>query len=74
MRSFDFRARACVASTDCDKQALVAAEVDRSDDIGHVYAARNQAWPLVDHALVKSRRGIVVSITWTDESSAEALL
>jgi hypothetical protein len=62
------------ASTDGDKQALVAAEVDRGDDVGDVYAARNQARPLVDHAVVKSAGGIVVSITWTDESSAKALL
>ena len=69
------KARAIVAaSTDGDKQALVAAEVYRGDDVGDVHAARNQAWPLVDHAVVKSTGGIVVSITWSDESSAKALL
>ncbi len=56
------------------KQALVAAEVHRGDDVGDVHAARNQARPLVDHAVVKSTGSIVVSITWTDESSAKALL
>ena len=62
------------ASTDGDKQTLVAAEVHRGDDIGDVHAARNQARPLVDHAVVKSTGCIVVSITWTDEPSAKALL
>jgi hypothetical protein len=69
------KARATVAaSTDGDKQALVAAEVHRGDDVGDVHAALNQARPLVDHAVVKSTGSIVVSITWTDESSAKALL
>jgi hypothetical protein len=62
------------ASTDGDKQAVVAAEVHRGDDVGNVHAARNQARPLVNHAVVKSADIIVVSITWTDESSAKALL
>ena len=62
------------AAPDGDEQALVAAEVHRGDDVGDVHAARNQARPLVDHAVVKSTGGIVVSITWTDESSAKALL
>ena len=68
-------ARAVVAAAaDGDKQALVAAEVHRGDDVGDVDAARDQARPLVDHAVVKSAGGVVVSITWTDESSAKALL
>jgi hypothetical protein len=62
------------ASADGNKQALVAAEVHRGDNVGDVYAARNQARPLVDHTVVESTGGIVVSITWTDESPAEALL
>ena len=62
------------AAADGDEQALVAAEVHRGDDVGDVHAARDQARPLVDHAVVKSTGGIVVGITWTDESSAKALL
>ena len=53
---------------------LVAAEVHRGDDVGDGYAARNQARPLIHHAVVKNSGGIVVNITWTDESSAKALL
>ena len=69
------KARAIVAaSTDGDKQSLVAAEVHRGDDIGDVHAARNQTRPFVDHPVVKSTGGIVVSIIWTDESSTKALL
>ena len=55
-------------------RALIAAEVHGRDDIGDVHAARDQERPLVDHAVVKSTGGIVVRITWTDESSAKALL
>ena len=62
------------AAADRDQQALVAAEVHRGDDVGDVHAARDQARPLVDHAVVKSAGSIVVSITWADESSAKALL
>jgi hypothetical protein len=61
------------ASTDGDKQALVAADGHRGDDIGDVPAARDQAWPLVDHAVVQRTGGIVVSVTWADDASAEAL-
>jgi hypothetical protein len=57
-----------------DQQALIAAEVYRGDDVGGVHAARNQARPLVDHAVVKSTGSIIVSITRTDEPSAKALL
>ncbi len=62
------------AAPDGDEQALVAAEVHRGDDVGDVHAARDQARPLVDHAVVQRAGVIVVGVTWTDESSAKALL
>ena len=62
------------AATDGDQQALAAAEAHRGDDVGDVHAARDQAWPLVDHAIVKRTGGIVVNVTWTDDVSAEAWL
>ena len=68
-------ARAIVAAApDGDEQALVAAEVHRGDDVGDVHAARDQARPLVDHAVVQRTGGVVVGVAWTDDSSAKALL
>src|SRR5262249_51657548 len=61
------------AAGDRDEEILVAAEVHRGDDVGDVHAARNQPQPLVDHAVVKSTGSVIVSITWTDGSSAKVL-
>ena len=62
------------AAANGEQQALVAGEVHRRDHVRHVDASRDQARPLVDHAVVERARGIVVGIARLNQSSAKILL
>ncbi len=46
----------------------VAAEIDRRDHVGDVGAARDQARPLVDHAVVELARLVVAGVPRLDDS------
>ena len=52
---------------------LLAAEVDGRDDVGDVGAARDQARPLVDHAVVERARLVVAGVSRLDDVAAESL-
>src|SRR5882672_6604468 len=56
-----------------DKEVVVAAVVDRGDDIGHVNRPRDHQRPLVDHAVVEGACPVVVRIAAVDQSPAQAL-
>src|SRR5215467_496312 len=62
------------AAPDCNEETLVAAEVQRGDDVGNVRAARNQARSLANHTVVKCPGRIVIGIVATDDSPTKGLL
>ena len=57
-----------------EEQAVVAREVHCRDDIGHVRAARDHAWPLVDHAVVEFAGLHVARIASSNQVATQALL
>ena len=60
------------AAPDRNEETVLAGEVDRRDDIGHIGAARDQGGMLVDHAVVDFAGRIVALITGLDEFSPQA--
>jgi len=56
-----------------NEEATVAAEIDGRDDIGGVCALGNQLRPLVDHAIIKRARLVIVRIALGDQPAAQAL-
>ena len=62
------------AAADGEQQALLTREVHGGDDVGRVHGARDQARPLVDHAVVERADRVVVGIGRPNEPAAEILL
>lgn len=63
--------RVVPASTDGHAQLVVAAEIHRGDDIGHVHTASDQTRSTVDHGVVDFASLVVARIARFDESSAQ---
>src|SRR5260370_24228591 len=57
------------AAPDGNEEAVLAAEVYRCDDVGHVDAIRDQGGALVDHAVVDFACSIIALIAGLDEFS-----
>ncbi len=55
------------------QQIVVAAEIDRGDDVGDVGAARDQQRPLVDHAVVELAGLVVVGVRRARSTSPRRL-
>ena len=62
------------AAADGDEQLVVAAEIHRGHHVGDVRAARDEQRPLVDHAVVKLARLIIVRVVAPDDGATEALV
>ena len=58
------------AAANGDVELVVASEIDGGDDVGDVGAAGDQPWMLVDHAVVKLARFLVVRISAPDDRAA----
>src|SRR5260370_16922811 len=54
-----------------EQQTLFAAKVHRGDNVGSVHTARDQAQPLVDHAVVDLARFIVTRVAPADNGTAK---
>src|SRR5208283_1007107 len=65
-------ARVMPAAADGHQHFLLAAELHRRHDVGHVSAARNQSWAPVDHPVVYLASRVVSRIGWFDQTSAQA--
>ena len=48
------------APANCDRQLVLAAEIHRRHDIGHISAFGDEKRPLVDHRIVEFSRVIIV--------------
>src|SRR5258708_18170896 len=62
------------AAPDGNEETVLAAKVDRRNDVGHIGAARDQGGALVDHTIVDLACSIVTLITGLDELSPAAVL
>ena len=65
-------ARVVPAAADGHQQLLLAAELHRRHDVGHVGAARNQSRAPVDHSVVHFASRVVTRIARLDQPSAQA--
>ena len=59
------------AAADGDGQAVVAAEADRGDHVGHVGAAGDQAGAQGDHAVVDGAGGLVAGVVGGEDLAAQ---
>ena len=67
------KARAVVSATaNGDEQSVVASELHRADDIGCIDALRDQARPLVDHAVVEAAYFVIRRVVGLDHRAAHA--
>ena len=62
------------AAADRQQQSFLSSEVDGGDDVGDVRTSRDQARPLVDHAVVHGARGVVVRVRRPDQAPAKVPL
>ena len=60
------------AAEDGNSQLLLAPELHRRHDVGHVGAARDQSRAPVDHRVVYLASRVVTRIVWLDQSSVQA--
>ena len=65
-------ARVMPAAADSHQQFLLAAELHRRYDVGHVGAAGNQSRVPIDHPVVYFASRVVTRISWLDQTSAQA--
>ena len=62
--------RVMPASANSDRQLVLAAEIHRRDDIGHINASGDEKRPLVDHRVVELSRIVVFRMTASDHGAA----
>jgi hypothetical protein len=66
-------ARAVVAAAaDCDGELVLAAEIDRVDDIPDIGTAGNHQRMLVDHAVVEPARRFIIGVAASEHRTALA--
>src|SRR5215472_11994979 len=63
--------RVVATAADRDREPLLATEVHRGDNVGHVSAACDQARVTVDHAVVHAAGRVVFRIAWSDQLAAQ---
>ena len=61
-----------IDSLNGEEQATVAGEVDRSDHIGDIRAARDQRGVAVNHAVVETAGGVIAVVARLDEFAVQA--
>ena len=61
------------AAADGDRQPVVAAEIDRRNDVSGIGAARDQERALIDHRVIELARFIVFRVIASEHRPAEAL-